>query len=107
MVYYEKDRKYRFHVEREVVKPKARGNDSQCSETYSFNSFEEAFDFYQKMYQMDKMSWDMLKDEYMNRGIADESKGPNNYSFSLYRRYLSVKLIEAGDVAREAFCLEG
>lgn len=105
MVYFDSERSYQFRVEREVIAAKAPPN-VQLSESFCFDTFAEAFKFYKDMYRMDKACWEMLKDDYMNKGIADESKHADNYSFSLCGRYLSVKLVNLTDVAREAFALE-
>ena len=105
MVYYDSDRSYAFRVEREVITIKGRP-DKSSSESFSFDTFEEAFKFYENMYRMDKACWEMLKDDYMNRSVADESKHADNYSFSLHGTFVSVRLVNMLDVAREAFGLE-
>lgn len=75
------------------------------NDSYSFKSFADAFEFFEKLYKMDKASFDAVKNSWDNLGYTDESKHAGFYTFTLHNRFLSVKIHNFQEIAKEAFAL--
>ena len=73
-----------------------------------FDCFEEAFDYYQKLYQMDKMMFDILRHSYKleKSCFEDSSNDAIGYSFTVGDRHLFVQLEGAIHLAFKIFHMD-
>lgn len=73
---------------------------------YNFECYEEMFDCFEKMYKMDKIAFDRVKENGNQFGYADESKHPGYYTFTLRDRMLIVKINDFQSIANKVFGLK-